>query len=509
MKKKIVALLAVSLFALAFVAAGSLSISSISFKDSVSNPVEKDYKVASYKIEGKNKPNASTISGQFTKTFDEIPFKLDNLTDGDNWTINVSAYDASGKLVGSTGDMTVAIKGSTSIDANIVVDVPSFNLDSAVVASKGEYVSIDTLYDIKGYKITLSNLDSEEEYVESVDTLPYNKALTSGRWSVKVEALDNNDNIIASSGYQTFRLGEIGSVSGKIALRVANTTLRMATSGTSSNNGYTYIEDQNAFSVKAFVSPLTKDDSVSYEWYVSKDGEWQLVDKVTSDTLTYDDVKDIIEQNSTFSILCNPVLNDKIYRGSSVTLSPIPELAPVLFVTGSDAITLDGKNSVDSVTTGETANFALYVPTYYLGTGLKAYYTTDGTKPTEKSEQLVLGKSVSINTGKSELKLLLVDQSGKNYEYTISLNIKSKASAPSVSITNRDRGKDLYATLSTRTEDAKIYYTLDGTEPTENSTEYTEPFKVGSLLTRSNTTIKAIAIKSGYENSNVTSVKSF
>ena len=47
-------------------------------------------------------------------------------------------------------------------------------------------------------------------------------------------------------------------------------------------------------------------------------------------------------------------------------------------------------------------------------------------------------------------------------------------------------------------EDATIYYTLDGSDPTENSDEYD-----GVITLTETTTIKAIAIKAGYENSDV------
>ena len=53
-------------------------------------------------------------------------------------------------------------------------------------------------------------------------------------------------------------------------------------------------------------------------------------------------------------------------------------------------------------------------------------------------------------------------------------------------------------TLSCSTADATIYYTLDGSDPTENSTVYTEPFTLSE-----NTTVKAIAMKEDYENSDV------
>lgn len=52
--------------------------------------------------------------------------------------------------------------------------------------------------------------------------------------------------------------------------------------------------------------------------------------------------------------------------------------------------------------------------------------------------------------------------------------------------------------IACATADATIYYTLDGTEPDENSAVFSEPIAVAESMT-----IKAIAMKEGYENSNV------
>ena len=52
--------------------------------------------------------------------------------------------------------------------------------------------------------------------------------------------------------------------------------------------------------------------------------------------------------------------------------------------------------------------------------------------------------------------------------------------------------------LACSTADATIYYTLDGTDPTENSSVYTAPIAVAESMT-----IKAIAMKDGYENSTI------
>ncbi|MBR0512036.1 MAG: chitobiase/beta-hexosaminidase C-terminal domain-containing protein, partial [Ruminococcus sp.] len=49
---------------------------------------------------------------------------------------------------------------------------------------------------------------------------------------------------------------------------------------------------------------------------------------------------------------------------------------------------------------------------------------------------------------------------------------------------------------------AAIYYTVDGTEPTTASTAYTAPIAVEKT-----TTIKAIAVKEGMDNSDVATAK--
>src|SRR5690625_213373 len=53
--------------------------------------------------------------------------------------------------------------------------------------------------------------------------------------------------------------------------------------------------------------------------------------------------------------------------------------------------------------------------------------------------------------------------------------------------------------LNTPDEEATIYYTLDGTKPSESSEKYTEPIHITE-----DTTIKAISIKDDYESDIVT-----
>lgn len=506
MKRKIV--LALALMCTATLFAGDLSISSVSFLDGLGNPVEKDYLVSSYKIVGKNMPNKSTIAGQFSKNFDEIPYTIENLADSDNWSMKVYAYDSEGKLVGQSEDFSVSVKGDSSINVNIAIDVPTFILEDVKIPNDGKYVSVSDVYDVDHYKLTFYSSQGEE-LVFTSESLPFATTdLSEGKWSVLIEAVDKDGNTISSSSRLSFFLSEKGEINASVALSPVSRKLSIVTEGTAEDNGYLYLEDEKNFKVSASVYPMTLSDQVSYKWYVSKDGEWVAVESDDA-TLDYGDIKKLVKDQDSFSVLCNPVLNDREYRGSYITLSSIPELVPTLYVTGSKPLTLDGSDSVDVVSTSSNFAFALDIPTYYLGKGVKVYYTLDGSKPTTSSSLLTVGDKISLSSGKSDLKLLLISSDGKEHRYNVTLNITEKVASPSISISNRDRGKDLYATLSTKTDGAKIYYTLDGSEPNENSTEYTEPFKIGTIQDRNKVTLKTIAIKDGYENSDVTSIKGF
>ncbi len=80
------------------------------------------------------------------------------------------------------------------------------------------------------------------------------------------------------------------------------------------------------------------------------------------------------------------------------------------------------------------------------------------------------------------------------------LNGEVTAAAPEISPDGGTFTASQTVKLSTTTSPANIYYTLDGSNPTTASTEYTGPITISS-----NTTIKAIASATGYLQSNVTS----
>ena len=118
------------------------------------------------------------------------------------------------------------------------------------------------------------------------------------------------------------------------------------------------------------------------------------------------------------------------------------------------------------------------------------YYTTDGSAPTESSN--LYKEAITLTPG-TTVKAFAVragyeDSSVVSKTYTVTLT------APSIAIDNSGN------VTITSAEGADIYYTTDGADPTAASTKYAAAFTVTS-----GTTVKAIAVKAGYENSSVAS----
>lgn len=129
-------------------------------------------------------------------------------------------------------------------------------------------------------------------------------------------------------------------------------------------------------------------------------------------------------------------------------------------------------------------------------TGAVIYYTTDGSDPAENG---VEGTVVTINgTAGSTytIKAVAVVNGEAGTAATFTYRIKEKPTAPGASPSGGVLTVAARVTLSSSAE--KIYYTTDGTTPTESSTLYTEP-----VLINRTTELKAIAVSEDGETSDV------
>ena len=130
--------------------------------------------------------------------------------------------------------------------------------------------------------------------------------------------------------------------------------------------------------------------------------------------------------------------------------------------------------------------------------GAKIYYTTDETEPTASSTEYTTAISV---TPPMTLKAIAVKDGMNNSAVaSASYTIKGTVASPEFSVASGAVDSGTSVTISCATEEAKIYYTTDGSEPTASSTEYTTAISVTTAVT-----LKAIAVKDGMNDSAVAS----
>lgn len=133
--------------------------------------------------------------------------------------------------------------------------------------------------------------------------------------------------------------------------------------------------------------------------------------------------------------------------------------------------------------------------------GAVIYYTTDGTTPTESSQKYSAPLTVtSSETIKAIAVAESLSSSVSSADYTIRKPDPQKTEAPAFSIPAGRYVGTQNVSITCNTPGAVIYYTTDGTTPTESSKKYSAPIAVSS-----SETIKAIALADGRLPSDVVS----
>ncbi len=131
--------------------------------------------------------------------------------------------------------------------------------------------------------------------------------------------------------------------------------------------------------------------------------------------------------------------------------------------------------------------------------GATIYYTTDGSTPTTSSS--VYSSAISVSST-ATIKALAVKSGMTNSEVataTYTINIP-QVETPTFSPAGGTYTSAQSVTISCATDGATIYYTTNGDTPTTASSVYSTAIPVSAT-----TTIKAIAVLSGYTNSEVAS----
>ena len=131
----------------------------------------------------------------------------------------------------------------------------------------------------------------------------------------------------------------------------------------------------------------------------------------------------------------------------------------------------------------------------------KIYYTTDGSEPTKENGiefiKPILLKDIGTTTFKTRA-YTTSGQEGNVTELAYIIKDSGKAWEPRFSLSEGTYSDDISVKIYAQNDDEEIYYTLDGSNPTTNSTKYSGPITINS-----DTVVKAISVANGRKNSNV------
>jgi hypothetical protein len=129
--------------------------------------------------------------------------------------------------------------------------------------------------------------------------------------------------------------------------------------------------------------------------------------------------------------------------------------------------------------------------------GTTIYYTTNGTAPTTSSS--VYSSSITVSTTETLQAIAVKTGYTTSPTATATYTIAAALAAPVFSPAPGTYTGAQSVTIGDATAGTNIYYTTNGATPTTSSTMYT-----GAIWQSTTQTLKAIAVKTGYSNSSVT-----
>ena len=272
------------------------------------------------------------------------------------------------------------------------------------------------------------------------------------------------------------------NVTGNVTTTIAGTCVAPDITGHPASANY--VADPVAAATALSVTASAAGADLDYQWQ-SKVGEgaWTNIQGATNSTYTPSRTTAGVTQYRV--VLTNHTCSESSNSNAATITVTVPSvcIAPTF---DPEEGTYTGTQSV--VLASET-------------TGATVYYTmtTDGSEPaTPTSGSTAYSSAISV-TENTRIKAIAIKDgmeasSVQEAEYII------KCETPAISPAAGTYTGTKSVTITCATDGATIYYTTDGSTPDNTKTEYTGSFKVTNSKT-----VKAIAIKSGMENSAIVS----
>ena len=421
-------------------------------------------------------------------------------TDGTLPTTSSLVYDGTPVTMTHNTTLTAMTTQQMLYDSETTTfQVNWFKVDQPVITSDGIYVNIDCAKEGARIFYTLDGTDPTEESQQYTKTL-----VMTGSCTIKAIATydDFNNSSVARLNYSesenTTATPEFAHEGNMVTIDSESgegTVIYYTTDGTeptAQSTVYTApVEVAENCTIKAiaknaklFVSAV---GSYNVDWFkaetpvIAFDGITMSISSTTPQTTIYYTLDGSTPDETSLQYMAPVVMTGTCtikamavrsnFNNSSVAtslfeVSQYTTAAPI-FRRDGDIVTLQ------SETEGSTT----------------IYYTMDGTEPTTASEVYSQPLTMTENV---VLKALAVNP--KLFTSAVSTYEVNwfKVNAPEVVFDG------IFVTMTTSTPDARIYYSLDGTTPTEESLRYT-----GTLTMTQTCTVKAIGIKENFNNSSV------
>lgn len=523
------------------VGTGSLNVTVDSLTSKTIRPSSEAIKVYSHKIVG-----SYDGSIKVNKTFTGNTITLDSLVAG-QWKLYVSGLNENGEEVARSETKSVEIIQNEN--SSIAFALSYFSDGKGIMDLSIKIPSSDTtVYKVVAEITPINNSELEDKVLtvyrtsSTVDgknrVFNFHGGIETGHYSVKFTMYDSSNNKIGYSLSETLHIYrdmessfswywekdyippvanvEFSIASGTI---LDGTSLELVTSEEGATIYYTTDGTvPTSTSGTKYADPIVLDKSMKIRAIAMKEGlvdssitEETYVVKVSAPTIALASGSFKTDQSTTLACTtenCDiyytldgstPTAESNLYS-STIAIAKNCLLKVVAIKEG-----LESSDVVDA-----TYSFSCNTPSvnYESGeynneikvrlstttSGGTVYYTLDGTEPTSSSLQYSESSPISINAT-TTLKAI-TSRSGWTDSEVLERTYNMKCLAPSFSVSSGSYSDSQRVTISSVTKDTTIYYTLDGTTPTVSSYAYVAPITVDK-----DTTITAIATKSGYANS--------